>query len=44
MWSELDDNETERDLVASVKMSTQCAAVTKKANSMLGMVRKGIAN
>ena len=28
----------------SMKMSTQCVAAVKKANSMLGIIRKGIEN
>ena len=48
MGSELAVTDQERDLEvvvdSSMKMSTQCAAAVKKANSMLGIIRKGIKN
>ena len=48
MGSELSATNQERDLGvlvdSSMKMSTQCAAAVKKANSMLGIIRKGIEN
>ena len=46
MGSELAVTEQKRDLGivvdSSMKMSTQCAATVKKANSMLAIIRKGI--
>ena len=46
--SELSVTDQERDLGvlvdSSMKVSTQCAAAVKKANSMLGIIRKGIEN
>ena len=48
MGSELVVTKQERDLGtvvgSSMKMSTQCVATVKKANSMLGIIRKGIEN
>ena len=48
MGSELPVMDQERDLGvlvdSSVKVSPQCAAAVKKANSMLGMIKKGIEN
>ena len=48
MGSELAVTKQERDLgiVADslMKMSTQCVATVMKANSMLGILRKGIEN
>ena len=48
MGSELSMTDQERDfgvLVDSLmKVSTQCAAAVKKANSMLGIIKKGIEN
>ena len=48
MGSELAVTKQERDLGvvvdSSMKMSTQCAATAKKANSMLGIIRKEIEN
>ena len=48
MGSELVVTIQERDLGivvdGSMKMSTQCAAAVKKANSMLGIIRKGTEN
>ena len=48
MGSELAVTEQERDLGvvadSSMKMSIHCAATVKKANSMLGIIRKAIQN
>ncbi|CAM4712428.1 unnamed protein product [Lepidochelys kempii] len=48
MWSKLAVTTQERDLGvtvdSSLRTSTQCAATVKKANRMLGIIKKGIDN
>ena len=48
MGSELAETDQERDLGVvvdnSMKMSRQCVTAIKKANAMLGIIRKGIEN
>ena len=48
MGSELSVMDQERDLGVLVdslmKVSTQCAVAVKKANSILGLIKKGIEN